>query len=83
MSPRCDAAGNAASSPAYEEHELPVLAFMLMAARHYLANRFVLASASTRTAFRPGSPNAYIAVRGARTGQVTRGLAGLSAASAR
>ena len=30
----------------YEEHELPVLAFTLMAARHYLANRFVLASAS-------------------------------------
>jgi acyl-CoA synthetase (AMP-forming)/AMP-acid ligase II/AcrR family transcriptional regulator len=27
---------------AYEDHELPVLAFTMMAARHYLANRFVL-----------------------------------------
>jgi AcrR family transcriptional regulator len=29
---------------AYEDHELPALAFILMAARHYLANRFVLAN---------------------------------------
>jgi AcrR family transcriptional regulator len=30
----------------YAEHDLPVLAFTMMAARHYLANRFVLASPS-------------------------------------
>jgi len=30
----------------YGERELPVLAFTMMAARHYLANRFVLASAA-------------------------------------
>jgi AcrR family transcriptional regulator len=29
---------------AYEERELPIVAFILMAARHYLANRFVLAN---------------------------------------
>jgi AcrR family transcriptional regulator len=29
---------------AYADHELPALAFILMAARHYLANRFVLAN---------------------------------------
>ncbi|MEO8669471.1 MAG: TetR/AcrR family transcriptional regulator [Bauldia sp.] len=29
---------------AYADHELPAVAFMLMAARHYLANRFVLAN---------------------------------------
>jgi AcrR family transcriptional regulator len=38
---RSKAAGELA---AYGDHELPVLAFTLMAARHYLANRFVLAS---------------------------------------
>lgn len=33
---------------AYEDHELPILAFIAMAARHYLSTRYVLSSGGTR-----------------------------------
>jgi AcrR family transcriptional regulator len=33
---------------AYEDHELPILAFIVMAARHYLSTRYVLSSTGSR-----------------------------------